>query len=270
MQRIAKHLVSLTILLLFLTALTACGEDAPPNAESNPPKTEEDLPAGSDLISQMDATIDSITGVSFSADFQFATAEGPVKGSFTYLGDRPDKSRTEITSDDASLNGMVLVTDGEKGWAYSPSENLVLVSNKSQFKAQLNEQPELRELLNFSEKVQDNGVDQVQEAQTEGIETVNGRETYKVKATYGGEELEGITVTYYIDKESSLPQRIEINIKRDGLEASGFILAKGEIDTSSNFDAAQFIFTPPDGATVFDLESLPPLPGFDSSGLLGD
>jgi outer membrane lipoprotein-sorting protein len=161
---------------------------------------------------------------------------------------------------------MIVVSNEDKSWAFSPSENLVLVSESNQFKAQLNEQPELRDIIEFGEKLEERGVETTQ-AETVGSETINGRESYKVEANYDGADLEGVTVTYYIDKESSLPQRVVINMERDQVKISALMELNGEINTDGSIDSAQFTFNPPDGAIVFDLSELPPLPDFSNSDI---
>lgn len=257
MQRIINVATLMISLLLILVGITACGGDEP-NQESS------DQPAGSELVSKMNDAVKAVNSANFSAEFQFATVDGPVKGTFQFWGERPDKTRVEITSDDESLNGMVAVTSDGQGSAYSPSENLFLVAEGNQLKTQLNEQPELRDILTFAEQIYDEGLENTQ-AESKGAETVNGRETEKVEVKYDNSDLEGVTVIYYIDKETFLPQKIETNITRDGFTVSGFALLTGDPSTDAAIDVAQFTFTPPADATVLDLETLPALPDFSSS-----
>lgn len=255
---------SLIVILLILSACTGGGSET-----TGPTLSNGELPAGSDLISNMKDALGGVDSANLKATFQFGTVDGAVKGSFELWAQRPKETRVEIDSEDEGLNGMIVVSNEEQSWAFNPSENLVLVSESNQFKAQLNEQPELRDMIEFGEKLEERGIDTT-EAQTLGSETINGRDTYKVEAKYDGADLEGVTVTYYIDKEQSLPQRVEIKMERDQISISGFMELNGEMSTNGSIDAAQFTFDPPAGAILFDLSELPPLPDFSNSDIFKD
>lgn len=264
MRELSYRMILFNSFFVILLVLSACtGEQDGTNGSTS---SNGDLPAGSDLISKMKEAIDDVDTANLKATFQFGTVDGAIKGSLEFWAQRPKQTRFEVNSEDESLNGMIVVSNEDKSWAFSPNENLVLVSESNQFKAQLNEQPELRDIIEFGEKLSERGVDTT-EAQTLGSETINGRETYKVKATYDGADLEGVTVTYYIDKEQSLPQRVEIKMERDEVSISGFMELNGDMSTDSTIDSAQFTFNPPTGAILFDLSELPPLPDFSNSDI---
>lgn len=238
---------------LLVVAITAAalmmggggGDGGEDKAESSP------LPAGSELVSKMSEAVNGTNSANFSADFRMVGIYDSFIGQFQFWGERPDKTRFEITSDDESLNGMVFVTNGDKEWTYSPHNKLVLVSDKNQFKTLLNQQPELDVMVYLAEKLEEQGVETTQ-VQTLGTETVNGRETYKVEAKYNDPELEDLRITYYIDQETSFPQQadIQIQIGHDGIVVAGIVQAKGEISTGGSIHAAIFTFTPPDDPEV--------------------
>lgn len=243
-------------LLLFLTA--ACGGEEPTPA---PPKE----PTGSDLVAKMKEAVKATDSAHFTVDFQIASVEGPVKGTVEIWGERPGKIRAEVSSESPSVDGIVVVSDGERGWAYNPREKLVLVSDQNQYKAQLREQPELREILDTGEKMLDRGFDNT-EANNLGTEQINGQDAYKVEVAYGSDDeidLSGVTAIFWIDQQTYLPHRIEINIERDDFTASGFVVLQGDIETGQPIEADRFSFTAPEGSTVFDLSELPEeLPAF--------
>jgi outer membrane lipoprotein-sorting protein len=254
MYHIVTRCVTVISLLLLVVGLASCGGGA-----ATPPPQEG--PSGEELITKMKEAVKAVNSAHFTADFQVASPEGPVKGTVEFWGERPGKMRGEVTSETASVNGVIGVTDGQKGWAYNPNENIVLISDKSQYKAQLRDQPELREIANFAEKMLDRGFDNT-EAVNQGAEEVNGRNTYKVQVTYGESdpELKGVTGVFWVDQETFLPQRVEVTVEREGMTVGGFVALKGEIAKDESIDAAKFTFDIPQGADVLDLSQLPELP----------
>jgi outer membrane lipoprotein-sorting protein len=256
MCQIVTRCVTVISLLLLVIALAACGGEPATPAQQGP--------SGDELVTKMKEAVKAINSAHFTAEFQVASVEGPVKGTVEFWGERPGKMRGEVTSETASVNGIVAVTDGQKGWAYNPSEKIVVVSDKSQYKTQLRDQPELRDIVNFGETILNRGFDNT-EAVNQGAEQVNGRNTYKVQVTYGKSsdpklDLEGVTSVFWIDQETFLPQRIEISVQHGALTASGFAVLKGDIAKNETIDAAKFTFSPPAGAAVLDLSKLPELP----------
>jgi len=249
-----------------LWSITACSSQ--PAAEKAAPTVAEVAPApsGAEVVKKMEAAIKAAKSANFVVDFQIAAIEGPVKGSIEFSGERPSKAYAKMTSEVATLNGQVAVMDGDKGWAYNPSQKIVTIGNKSQYKTQLSDQPELREIAKFAEQIKDRGFENTK-ADVLGTEQVNGKDVYKVQVTYdksGEVDLSGVTVTYFVDPKSYLPQRLEINLKRDGLEMSGFMVIKGELGIDAAVDAAKFTFTPPADAQVVDFSKLPKLPDLSS------
>ena len=250
-----------------LWSITACTGSQPPAEKAAPTVAEvAPAPSGAEVVKKMEAAIKAAKSANFVVDFQIAAIEGPVKGSIEFSGERPSKAYAKMTSEVATLNGQVAVMDGDKGWAYNPSQKIVIVGNKSQYKTQLSDQPELREIAKFAEQIKDRGFENTK-ADVLGTEQVNGKDVYKVQVTYdksGEVDLSGVTVTYFVDPKSYLPQRLEINLKRDGLEMSGFMVIKGELGIDAAVDAAKFTFTPPADAQVVDFSKLPKLPDLSS------
>ncbi len=253
MSRTVFRYFVLTILIFVLVGITACG-----GSEAPPPEPVE--LTGSELLQKMTDAVKATNTVVFTANFQIATPEGGVKGTLKFWGERPDNMRAEVTSEDPDLDGLVAVTNADKGWAYIAGENFVLVADKSQYKAQLNQEPEVREILDSGERIIDRGFDDTANAQNLGTEDVGGNAAYKVEVKYDKAsnpelELEGVTTTYFIDQESFLPRRIEISIEGEDASASGFV-AITDFTTGESIEANKFTFEPPADATVMDLNEI--------------
>ncbi len=255
-RTIFRYLTITSLIFVTILALAACGgEEAPAEVELS----------GPEWLEKMTEAIKATNTASFTAEFQTATAEGALKGTVKFWGERPSKMRAEVSSEDPNLNGMVAVTNEEKGWAYVPSENFVVVADASQYKAQLNEEPELRQILDSGENIIDSGFDKASEAKVLGSEDIDGHTTQKVEVKYdqaANPELKDVTTIYYIDKEDFLPRRIEISIDTEDAAASGFVMIK-DLSTGEAIAADKFTFEPPAGATIMDLNEIVP-PDFSS------
>ncbi len=251
--------ITITILVLFMFNLVACG-----GGEKKPVASTG--PSGDELVKKMNEVIKTAKSTSFTAEFQVGSISGPVKGTLKAWGERPGKMRAEIQSDNVNINGFMAVADGQKGWAYNPMEKLVVVGEKSKYKTQLRDMPELREIVDFGEKIIDRGFDNTKSV-NQGAEKVNNADTYKVKVEYDKSsdpklDLTGVTATFWVDQKTYFPQRIEVNVSREGLTVGGWAALKGELTIDKPIEATQFMFEPPAGATVIDLSQLPTLPGF--------
>jgi outer membrane lipoprotein-sorting protein len=221
-------------------------------------------PSGSELVTQMQAAVDALQSVHVTTAFQVASLDGAVTGTIEFWGQRPSLQHASFKSPLGSLDGLELVNDGKYYWAYSPRQQLVVVSEKSNLQLQLGGQPELRDLVDYSQRIVARGFADSQ-ATNLGSEQVNGRDTYKVAVTYAPStessvNLEGVTTTFWVDQVTSLPQRVEVNVQREGVTFSGYIVVQGEIQADQAIDPARFAFLPPAGATVLNLAKLPPLP----------
>ncbi len=255
---ITSKLVLWTSLLLLIVGVAACGgKPTPPHHEG---------PTGDELVTKMKKAVKAVNKTHFTVEFQIGSVKGPIKGTVEFWGERPDNMRAEVVSELSSIDGIVAVSNSQKGWAYNPKEKLAIVSDQSQYKSQLRDQPELRSILDFAEKMVDRGFDNTESINL-GAEQVNGRDTYKVQVTYGESsdpelDLEDVTAIFWIDQQTFLPQRVEITIKRDALIVSGFVVLQGDIAKNQAIDALQFTFSFPKGATVLDMSELPELPTF--------
>jgi outer membrane lipoprotein-sorting protein len=289
-----KKIVTLLTLALLLLGLVACGgtpEPTPPPAKQEEPTTEQKEPAPADekpseekgaeeapaasggdkeLVDKMHEAMNGLQQAVLTAEFQVATAtdEGPVKGTVKLWKEEPNKMRAEFQSDREDVNGLVAVSDGDQGWAYSSYENVVVVSSKSQYRAQLRNQPELRVILEFSEELLDRGFSDTQ-VENQGTENINGRDTQKVRVQYNESpdakiDLSGVVATYWIDPITNLPHRVDVTIDMDGAAISGRLLVQGDIVTDQPIDAAIFTFDIPAEAKVIDLSKLPALPGLSN------
>lgn len=257
-----KRVMILLSLVLVIGGLVACGggeEEQPAEAEA-PAEDTSGAPDGNELIEQMRTAMAETQTAHMTVVFQVASPDGPVGGTAEFWGERPGKMRVEIASELISIDGIVAVADGEKGWAYNPREQTVIIAEQSQYKSQFRTQPELRDVLDFGEQIYERGFGDSQ-ATVLGEEEVNGRPTYQVRVDYGDDpDLQGVNPIFYIDQATSLPQRMELTVERDELTASGFIMADGTIETDIPVDPALFTFEAREGVTVLDLSQLPSLP----------
>jgi outer membrane lipoprotein-sorting protein len=242
--------VALTICLVLLLALAACGQKTPAPPEGT---------SGDELIAKMEDSVKSLNSAHLTMVFQVGSVEGPVNGTLELWGERPNKIRAEITSELGSLDRIQVIGDGSQFWAYSPREQLAVVSDKNQYGTLLRSQPELRDIDEFGQKIIDRGFDGTQ-AENLGSEEINGRNTYKVQVKYDDPDLQGVTATFWIDETTYLPQRVEVVVEREGFTLSGFAEVQGEIEANADIDPAQFSFTPPEGVSVLNLSDLPGLP----------
>ncbi len=247
---IFRSMFMFSLLLILVGMMAACSPSATPEPQLT----------GKQVLDKMVEAIKATNSTSFTAQFQVATAEGATKGTVKVSAERPDKFRAEVTSEDPALNGLLAVSNAEKGWAYSPADKLVLAANKSDYKTQLNEQPELRELLHSSETVVDQGFDDKTKAEIVGSEAVDGHQTYKVQVTYdkaGNPKLGDVTTVYFIDKESFLPRRVEMTAAGENASASGFVTLT-DLKTGESIEAKTFTFEPPADAVIMNLNEMKP------------
>ena len=251
--------LAIVSLILMIVGIMACSGPAPTAMP------EPEL-SGLDILKRMEAAIKTANSIEFTIQFQVATAEDAIKGNLKVAAVRPDSLRAEVTSENPAINGLLAVTNATEGWAYSPADKLVLKATTSQYKAQLNEQPELRELLDTGQQITERGFDDKIKAEKLGTAEMNGHQTYKVQVIYDETadpelQLNGVTTVYYIDKETFLPQRIELTVAGEDASASGFVTLT-ELKTEAKIDPKTFTFEPPAGATVMDLNQMA-LPTFE-------
>lgn len=239
---------------LLLLALTACAAQPPPTPTPSGP-------TGAELITQMQSALKNIKSAHLTMRFQVGTADGPVTGTAEFWGQRPGQRRIQLRSDLGNVDGIVAVTAGDKGWAYSRRDDLVVVADRSLLQSQLGRQPELREIATFVDKLLARGFTDT-EAINQGPATVNGRATYKVQVTFKptadpAQKLEGINTAFFIDAETHLPQRVELEITYGAFTVRGFAEVQGQIEIDPTLDASLFAFEPPAGAAVLNLADIP-------------
>ena len=258
--------VTLILMGLLLLALTACAAQTPA------PTPTPAGPTGAALIEEMQKAIADAKSAHLTMRFQVASADGPVTGTAEFWGQRPGLRRIQLRSDLGSVDGILAVTAGDQGWAYSKRDDLVLVADRSLLQSQLGRQPELREIAGFVDKLMVRGFDDT-EAVNQGAATVNGRAVYKVQVTFKptadpAQKLEGIGAVFYIDAQTHLPQRVEIEVTYGNFTVRGFAEVQGEIELNTSLDAALFTFEPPPGAAVINLADVP-LPAVAPEALPG-
>ena len=247
--------LTLVLMGLLLLALTACAAQTPP-ATPTPAG-----PTGAELITQMQRTIAGAKSAHLTMRFQVGTADGPVTGTAEFWGQRPGQRRIQLRSDLGSVDGILAVTAGDQGWAYSKRDDVVVVADRSLLQSQLGRQPELREIAGFVDKLLARGFTDT-EAVNQGAATINGRPTYKVQVTFKptadpAQKLEGIGTVFFIDAETHLPQRVEMEVTYGNFTVRGFAEVQGAIEIDPTLDASLFTFDPPPGAAVINLADIP-------------
>lgn len=253
-NRGAQRLVWLVCLLLAL-GLSACAAQPQPQPTPTPAG-----PTGVELLDKMQEKMKTTNSAHLTLRFQVASPLGPVTGTAEFWSQRPGMRRIQLRSDQGAVDGIIAVTAGDQGWAYSKRDDLVLVADRSLLQSQFARQPELREIAGFLDKLLARGFADT-DAVNLGAASVNGRETYKVQVTFKptadpAQKLENIGAIFFIDAASYLPQRVEVEVMHAEFTVRGFAEVDGDIELDPVLDAAIFTFTPPDGAAVVNLAEI--------------
>lgn len=257
-----KRVITLTcFLLLLLMSLAACQNGETPPATPGGGGASSDLPDGTELIGQMETAINTIEQAYFNMAFRLATTNGLLEGSIEAWRQQPDRTRYEVTSEAAILNGLVVGSNETQNWAYSPELEVFYVAPDTMGAPFLPGESEARTVLRALDRLQEDGLKESVNATTLGTEEVNGRNTYKVETTFKdvGEpeaSLEGVTILFWIDQENSHPHRLEFQMKEGDMVSGGTIVLQGEIDQSGAIDDSLFSFEPPASARLVDMEQL--------------
>lgn len=263
-QRIATLILSL---ILIAGVLAACGGRTRSLPDEPPTVPAVEGPSGAELVEQMQAAIDNTDSVYFNAHYTVSTVANSLEGTAAVWGERPGKSRVEVTSEAESLNGVVIGSNGERSWAYNPEQNTLYISDDDLHNAQLRDQPELRVMLELGEIIRERRFEDTQ-ATNLGVEPINGRACYRVAVEYEETDantvnLAGLTATFWIDMETSLPHQIGIRIERDEAVGNGMLSVTGNLETDIDIEPSRFDFIPPADEEIItiDLNQDLPRPG---------
>jgi len=262
-----------------LLGLVACGSAtpaAPPAeptkaAEAAKPAAEAGQADGQELIKKMEAAVKALDKAHFTVAFQMATKAGGIKGSVQVWANRANKNvRIEFTSETEDIKGSIIGSNDTQGWVYAPKQNVFYTSAKY-FMANphLADQPEMQEINSTLREIWNKGSLGPVETTVTGSENVNGRDTYMVKTvskeTSEDSLLTEETGTIWIDKETFLPQQIELELVQQTatgtVSGKGLAILQGAIE-QTEIEASMFTFTPPAGTDVVDVDAIPtPPPG---------
>jgi outer membrane lipoprotein-sorting protein len=160
-----------------------------------------------------------------------------------------------LEASEANLVGATIVNDGQKGWYYEPSRNLVMVGPAGEIETSL-PQEALFELQEAIQTVLD-----ATNVELSGEEEVAGRQAYKLIATPKEDAEQELfpgngTATLWVDKEQWI-------VLKAVYEASSFGQGSMEIQSfelNPGLEDALFTFEVPDGAKVVDVEAQKPVP----------
>lgn len=238
-----KRYIPIVSLVLLLLALAACGGDG-----DNAGNGGSSAPTGQELITKMEEAVKAVGKGHFTTEFQMATSEGGVRGTIESWAERPSNARAEFTSETAELNGMIIGSNETQSWVYSADQDTLYIFNGVPGTPNLASQPELDLAFWYATSLWEQGLNNI-EATTAGSEEVNGRETYKVEVTYkeppnpniSGDDL---VTTYWIDKESFLPQKAEITLKIGEITGKGVVTLQDQIAQDETLDASLFSYQP--------------------------
>lgn len=252
---IAKRYTTIISLVLLLLLLAACGGSGGEEESSAP----EGAPSGSELISKMQDAVKAIDKGHFTSEFQMATSDGGVKGTIETWAERASNTRAQFSSETAELNGMIMGSNEAESWVYSADQNTLYIFAGTPGTPNLVSQPEVDQAFWYATTLWEQGFDNT-EATTVGDEEVNGHQTYKVEVTYKETSnpeirVDGLTTTYWIDKESYLPQKAEISLKIAGITAKGIVALQGEIATDEALEASLFSYQAAEGTDVVNFAS---------------
>jgi outer membrane lipoprotein-sorting protein len=229
-----------TLLALLSLVLAGCGQRL--TAEEIVAKMQETVENTQDAHAVVAAEA-NIQGIELSA-----TAEVWEKA--------PGMVRAEVLeASEPSLQGSVLVVDGQQTWYYEPSSNRVLVGPTGQI-----ETPLPQELIAGLQEVVQQVLDATDVA-LEREEEVAGRMAYVLTASpkeESGQELfpGNGTATLWVDKEQWIVLQATYEA---GAFGSGTLQVRS-FELNPGIDEGFFAFEVPEGATVVDMTANEPTP----------
>lgn len=253
---IRRIVTSISLLLLLLVGIVGCGGgDADSGGEVS--SSTEELPDGAELISKMEEAINGLNNAHYNAAFQLSTDDGQLEGTMEVWQEGSNNRRYEFTSPSDVVNGLIIGSNETQYWAYSPKLNAFYVSSDVFGSPFLPGESEARSVLRLIDRIQaEGGLSETLNAATQGAEQINSRDTYQVETTFKdpGEaevSLEGVSLLFWVDQESFLPQQVQLKVEEQGVSGRGTVILQGEIQQDEAFDASLFSFEPEgDTATV--------------------
>ncbi len=166
----------------------------------------------------------------------------------------PNKLRLEVLeTSQADLAGMMVVSDGEQGWAYNPAHNQVMVGPAGEIQTPLPQEM----LTSLQEAIQQ--VMDASNVELAGEEAVTGRDAYKLVLNPKEEDWQGLfpaggMVTLWVDKEQWIVLKAAYDggtFGRGDMELQSFELNPGLADDLFQFEV-------PEGVEVVDVEAQQP------------
>ncbi len=206
-----------------------------------------------ELVQNMDKAIKNINGVQFTVEFEVDSVTGPITGTMKFWGEQGRKIRIEISSPVATLDGTIIIADGQQATMYQPHENLVTVVKKEQYNSLLSELPGVGDIIYLLLQIFNRGFNNVETLDL-GIEQINQRITHKVQIIYRPDKyLENVTTIFWIDQETFLPQQLRLAATKNNFTAGGIITLINTMIKNKPIDPTKFVFMPPPGVKVRNL-----------------
>ena len=232
-------------------------------------------PTAKDILTQTLETSKTIENghavVNISLDSPEEKASAMVEVWGVHAEDGPGAFRMEVLeTDKEEAVGMVIVSDGETVWAYSPAKNTVFTGTAEEAKAAVKEKQPMKMDEKFDKEEFDHpenaeeAVDKLLEyfeAQRTGSETVANADAYSLELKPIPEQMPaeytavGGLINVWIDKHRSLPLAAEYI---GGSMGEVYVTAL-EVEVNQGVDAALFTFEIPEGVEVVGFVDMKPV-----------
>jgi outer membrane lipoprotein-sorting protein len=221
-------------------------------------------PTAKDILTQTLETSKTIENghavVSVSVDRPEEKAFATIEVWGVHGEDSPGAFRLEVLeTDKEEAVGVVIVSDGETVWAYSPTKNTVFTGTAEEAKAMMEEKQPMREEFDMEEfdhpENAEEAVDKLLEyfeAQRTGNDTVANADAFTLELKPIPEQMPaeytavGGLVNLWIDKNRSLPLAASYT---GGSMGEVYVTAL-ELEVNQGVDGVLFTFEIPDGVEV--------------------
>jgi len=229
-------------------------------------------PSAKDILTQTLETSKTIenghTIVNINVDSPQEKASATIEVWGIHAEDGPGAFRLSVLeTDKEEAVGVVIVSDGETVWVYSPSKNTVFIGTAEEAKAVMEEKQPMREEFDMKEfehpETAEEAVDKLLEyfeASRTGTEMVANANAYQLELKPIPEQMPaeytavGGLLNLWIDKSRSMPLAVAYTGGAMG-EISITVL---ELDVNEGVDEALFSYDIPDGAEVISFADMKP------------
>lgn len=230
-------------------------------------------PSAKDILTQTIETMKTIENGHAILNISVDSPEENVSGAVEVWGLHEDGEghgafRLEVLeTDKEEAQGMLIVSDGESVWVYSPVKNTVFTGSAEEFKAAVEEKGPMRHEFDMEEYDRPENTEEVIdklleyfEARRTGVDTVANIDAYNLELTPIPEQLPaeytaiGGLVNLWIDKELSLP----LAVSYTGGSMGEVQITALEMEVNQGVDEALFTFEIPEGVEVIGISDMKP------------